>query len=73
MIDLFSISIIIYAQIIYFIIFYVTVGVECGDCSLAWLIRDNRPLLEPIVDGRCNNGTSFSYLDPNGYNGCPPT
>ena len=47
--------------------------VECGDCSLAWLIRDNRPLLRPILNGGCNNGSSFINLDPNGYNDCPPT
>ena len=46
-----------------------------GDpCHLAWVIRDNRDLLEKIKgDPRCSNGTLIANLDPKGFDQCPET
>lgn len=55
---------------------------DCSDmCELAWLIRDNRHLLLPMMayaknnsqtnPPTCSNGTSFIYLDPKGIQNCP--
>lgn len=43
---------------------------ESDTCHLAWLIRDNRPLLLPLWNAMCSNGTDFWLLDPNGYDHC---
>ena len=40
-------------------------------CHLAWLIRDNRHLLQTVHNGRCLNGTRFEDLDTNTI--CPLT
>ena len=45
--------------------------IDCSDCHLAWLIRDNRNLLPAVYLGQCSNGTTFEDLDPIGYNECP--
>ena len=45
--------------------------IDCGDCHLTWLIRDNRQLLDAVVGGSCSNGTRFGALDPSGYANCP--
>ncbi|KAK4009002.1 hypothetical protein OUZ56_014130 [Daphnia magna] len=43
---------------------------ECGDCHLAWLIRDKPHLLKRVFGGRCSNGTQFEDLKPEGYHDC---
>ncbi|XP_057375831.2 uncharacterized protein LOC130696745 [Daphnia carinata] len=43
---------------------------ECGDCHLAWLIRDKPHLLTRVFGGRCSNGTQFEDLKPEGYHDC---
>ena len=45
--------------------------IDCSDCHLAWLIRDNRNLISALIDGQCSNGTRFEDLDPNGLADCP--
>lgn len=44
---------------------------NCSDCHLAWLIRDARNLLLPLVGGVCANGTTFGLLNSSGYASCP--
>ena len=50
-----------------------------GDpCHIAWIVRDNRILLQFLrshylqktSSASCSNGTSFDQLDPNGFNQC---
>ena len=36
-------------------------------CDLAWLIRDNRQLLNYVKSGTCSNGTAFTNLNPSGF------
>ena len=43
---------------------------EC-DCHLAWLLRDNRHLLQTVMFGKCSNGTWFTDLDPDAFANCP--
>ena len=46
--------------------------VECADCGLAWIIRDNRHLLKS-VQGTCNKNSSatpFQELDEHDYDQC---
>ena len=45
--------------------------IDCSDCHLTWLIRDNRHFLEFIYEGQCSNGTYLTDLDPNGFSDCP--
>lgn len=45
--------------------------IDCSDCHLAWLIRDNRNLMSAVVNGDCSNRTRFDLLDPNGFIACP--
>ena len=45
--------------------------IDCRDCHLTWLIRDNRHLLTKVYGGQCSNGTSFEELDPQGFADCP--
>ena len=45
--------------------------INCADCNLAWLIRDNRRLLKNVLYTTCSNGTRFEDLNPNGYRTCP--
>ena len=40
---------------------------DCSDCHLAWLIRDNRHLLAAVYKGTCSNGTTFQQLEPKGF------
>ncbi|XP_057375236.2 mucin-5AC-like, partial [Daphnia carinata] len=40
--------------------------INCGNCQLAWLVRDTRELL-PFVNGTCSNGTNFRDLNPRWY------
>ena len=47
--------------------------IDCSDCHLTWLMRDNRRLLTTITGGTCADGTAFFSLDPNGYADCPVT
>ena len=45
---------------------------DCSDyCHLAWLIRDNRHLLQFVPFGTCSYGTQFEDLDPNRFTDCP--
>ena len=44
--------------------------IDCSNCNLAWLIRDNRQLLTPISGGTCSNGTVFANLNPYAYANC---
>ena len=46
---------------------------ESDPCHLAWLIKDNRYLLNPIADGVCSNGTKFTDVDSNYFTFCPVT
>jgi len=41
------------------------------DCSLAWLLRDNRQMLANVHRGACFNGSSFEELDPEAFANCP--
>ncbi|KAI9554578.1 hypothetical protein GHT06_019851 [Daphnia sinensis] len=41
------------------------------DCSLAWLIRDNRSLMPAVHNGLCVNGIAFESLDPADFADCP--
>lgn len=46
--------------------------VDCSDCGLAWIIRDNRQLLKS-VQGTCNrnaSATPFQELDEHDYDQC---
>ena len=45
--------------------------IDCSNCHLAWLIRDNRNLLQASYKGTCSNGTTFENLNPNGFSNCP--
>ena len=57
---------------IVFLLFKLTTDpFDCGDCHLAWLIRNNRRLLPAVAGGYCSNGTRFEALDPSGYANCP--
>ena len=40
-------------------------------CHLAWLIRDNRQLLDQVPAARCSNGVAFKDLDVSQFNDCP--
>ena len=37
---------------------------ENDPCHLAWIVRDNRILLNAIPGAQCSNGTSFMNLNP---------
>ena len=39
-------------------------------CHLAWLIRDNKNLLNYVKDGTCTNGTAFTALKVADYAKC---
>ena len=57
---------------IVFLLFKLTTDpFDCGDCHLAWLIRNNQRLLPSVANGVCSNGTRFEALDPSGYENCP--
>nr|CAH0107179.1 unnamed protein product [Daphnia galeata] len=45
--------------------------VNCGDCHLAWLIRDNPNLLNAVEAATCSDGTPFSSLSPSIFSTCP--
>ena len=45
--------------------------IDCRDCNLAWLIRDNPKLIDYVFHGVCSNGTAFSNLNSKGYSHCP--
>ena len=39
--------------------------IACGDCLLAWLVRDNPNLLDYVKDGFCSDlNTPFNQVDP---------
>jgi hypothetical protein len=40
------------------------------DCSISWLIYENRQLLDHIRNGLCSNGTRFEHLNPESYIEC---
>ena len=40
-------------------------------CHLAWLLRDNRELLDNIDGAACSNGTLFEDLNPDSFKQCP--
>ncbi|KZS13262.1 uncharacterized protein LOC123472400 [Daphnia magna] len=44
---------------------------ECGDCHLAWLIRDSPSLLNAVESAVCSDGTAFSALNPSIFADCP--
>lgn len=48
-------------------------AVDCDSdhCHLAWLIRDNRHLINLLYDAKCSSGKEFEELDPNNFNDCP--
>ncbi len=52
-------------------IYIPTDPIEC-DCHLAWLIRDNRDLLNATKSSGCSNGTRFEDLNPEGFVDCDP-
>jgi Leucine-rich repeat (LRR) protein len=41
------------------------------DCSLAWLIRDNRQLLPSLEQAVCSNGLDVATLNPLIFQNCP--
>ena len=45
-----------------------TAGFDCitDPCSIVWLIRDNRDLLNSVSGGRCESGLLFEDLDATG-------
>ena len=45
--------------------------IDCSDCHVSWLIRDNRHLISAVHGGKCSNETAFQELDPLGYADCP--
>ncbi|XP_046650032.1 uncharacterized protein LOC124341131 [Daphnia pulicaria] len=45
--------------------------VNCGDCHLAWLIRDNPNLLSAVKSATCSDGTPFASLSPSIFSSCP--
>jgi hypothetical protein len=47
--------------------------IECADCHLAWLIRDNRHLLPAVYQGTCSDGKKFRELNPKAFATCPVT
>ena len=51
----------------------ITDPIDCttDPCHLAWLIRDNRQLINYVRYGYCSNGTAFSDLNAFGYSNCP--
>lgn len=49
---------------------YHTDPLNCDGCDLAWLIRDNRKLLDKIVKGACSNNTLLTSLNPSAYADC---
>ena len=43
-------------------------------CHMAWIIRNNRHLLDAFVESSpptCSDDTSFDSLDPDGFDNCP--
>lgn len=40
-------------------------------CHLAWLLRDNRNLLNSLTNARCADGTAFEDLSSNLFDKCP--
>ncbi|KAI9554619.1 hypothetical protein GHT06_019892 [Daphnia sinensis] len=44
---------------------------ECGDCHLAWLIRDSPGLLNAVESAVCSDGTALSALNPSIFADCP--
>ncbi|XP_057376103.1 phospholipase A2 inhibitor beta-like [Daphnia carinata] len=44
---------------------------DCGDCHLAWLIRDSPSLLNAVESAVCSDGTAFSALNPSAFADCP--
>ena len=48
-----------------------SIDCETDYCYMAWLIRDNRLLIQSIRSGYCSNGTALEMLDQNAYDNCP--